>query len=48
MSLDLEEYQDQLDTALSWLLNVPDPRDQPIPEFKHPKIRLLAKIDDFD
>src|SRR6266478_5245190 len=26
MSLDLEEYQTQLDGALSWLLSAPDPR----------------------
>ena len=44
MSLDLEEYQAQLDTALSWLLSVADPRDHPIPEIRHPKIRLLAEI----
>ena len=48
MSLDLEEYQDQLDTALSWLLSVPDPRDFPIPEIKPPKIRLRAEICEFD
>ena len=48
MSLDLEEYQSQLDTALSWLLAVPDPREFPIPEIKHPKIRLVPQIDEFD
>jgi hypothetical protein len=48
MSLDLEEYQNQLDTALSWLLSVPDPRDHPIPEIRQPKIRLLAEINEFD
>src|SRR5688572_2969763 len=48
MSLDLEEYQSQLDTALSWLLSVPDPRDAPIPLIVLPKIRLLAAIDEFD
>jgi predicted metal-dependent hydrolase len=48
MSLDLEEYQAQLDTALSWLLSVPDPREHPIPQIVPPKIRLLAAIEDFD
>src|SRR5215475_12193584 len=48
MSLDLEDYQTQLDTALSWLLSVADPRDLPLPEIKHPKIRLRAEIDEFD
>src|SRR6185312_16683848 len=41
MSLDLEEYQAQLDSALSWLLTVPDPRELTQPEFRVPKIRLL-------
>jgi len=48
MSLDLGEYQAQLDLALSWLLRVADPREHPIPEIKHPKIRLLPEIDEFD
>jgi len=48
MSLDLDHYQDQLDTALSWLLSVPDPREHPIPEFTRPKIRLEPEIGDFD
>ena len=48
MSLDLEEYQDQLDTALSWLLSVPDPREHPVPQIQRPKIRLLAEINEFD
>ncbi len=49
MSLDLEEYQSQLDTALSWLLSVPDPRQFPIQHpVVPPKIRLLAAIDEFD
>jgi predicted metal-dependent hydrolase len=48
MSLDLDEYQAQLDDALSWLLSVADPRDLPMPEIKAPKIRLVAEIDDFD
>jgi len=48
MSLDLEEYQAQLDVALSWLLSVPDPRHLPKPEIVPPKIRLLAAVDEFD
>ena len=48
MSLDLEEYQAQLDTALSWLLTVPDPRELVRPEIIVPKIRLLPAIDEFD
>jgi len=48
MSLDLDEYQNQLDSALSWLLTVADPRELPIPEIRHPKIRLRAEINEFD
>ena len=48
MSLDLEEYQSQLDAALSWLLTAADPRELPMPEISPPKIRLLAAIDEFD
>ena len=48
MSLDLEEYQAQLDRALSWLLTVPDPRELAMPEIVPPKIRLLATVDEFD
>lgn len=48
MSLDLDDYQAQLDTALSWLLSVPDPRELPMPQIVPPKIRLLAAIDKFD
>jgi hypothetical protein len=48
MSLDLADYQQQLDQALSWLLSVPDPRDHPIPHIQPPKIRLLAEINEFD
>src|SRR5947199_9271180 len=40
MSLDLEEYQTQLDGALSWLLSAPDPRALAQPDFALPKIRL--------
>ena len=48
MSLDLDDYQKQLDSALSWLLSVPDPRVLAMPEINPPKIRLLATIDEFD
>ena len=48
MSLDLEEYQAQLDAALSWLLSVADPRDAPMPLIVPPKIRLRSGIDEFD
>jgi predicted metal-dependent hydrolase len=48
MSLDLEAYQAQLDTALSWLLSVPDPRTLPMPEITPPRIRLVPAIDEFD
>ncbi len=48
MSLDLEDYQLQLDSALSWLLSVADPRELPVPQIRPPKIRLLATIDEFD
>ena len=48
MSLDLESYQAQLDTALSWLLSAPDPRTLPMPEITPPRIRLLPVIDEFD
>jgi predicted metal-dependent hydrolase len=48
MSLDLEDYQAQLDMALSWLLSVADPRELPIPEIRHPKIRLRAEVSEFD
>ncbi len=48
MSLDLEDYQAQLDSSLSWLLSVPDPRELAVPQIDPPKIRLLAAIDEFD
>jgi uncharacterized protein (UPF0297 family) len=47
MSLDLDEYQSQLDRALSWLLNG-DPRQLPRPQIAPPTIRLLETINDFD
>lgn len=48
MSLDLEDYQAQLDRALSWLLTVPDPRELTFPEIVPPKIRLLPAVNEFD
>ena len=48
MSLDLEDYQAQLDSALSWLLSASDPRVLPRPQITPPKIHLLATIDEFD
>jgi len=48
MSLDLVEYQAQLDTALSWLLTAADPRELTPPPITAPKIKLLATIDEFD
>ena len=48
MSLDLDEYQSQLDSALSWLLTASDPRELQMPEIVPPKIRLLTTIDEFD
>lgn len=44
MSLDLIDYQEQLDRALSWLLSVPDPREIDQPKIQHPVIRLTATI----
>jgi hypothetical protein len=45
MSLDLAEYQAQLDTALSWLLSVPDPREIAQPGLPAPTIRLRPEIE---
>src|SRR6266513_4859138 len=42
MSLDLADYQGQLDRALSWLLSVPDPREIEQPQIEPPVIRLIA------
>ena len=44
MSLDLDEYQAQLDHALSWLLSVPDPRQIEQPPIEPPVIRLVAAV----
>lgn len=48
MSLDLEDYQAQLDRALSWLLTVPDPRELTQPEMELPSIRLLPEVMEYD
>lgn len=40
MSLDLANYQGQLDRALSWLLSVPDPREIEQPQIEPPLISL--------
>ena len=44
MSLDLLDYQQQLDRALSWLLSVPDPRTIEQPAIQPPVIRLVATV----
>jgi hypothetical protein len=44
MSLDLAEYQAQLDGALSWLLSVPDPREIEQPELRPPTISLRPEV----
>jgi predicted metal-dependent hydrolase len=48
MSLDLSDYQAQLDRSLSWLLEAADPRDLVPPEVAPPTIRLLPEVMDFD
>ena len=48
MSLDLEDYQAQLERALSWLSSGPDPREIVQPEIEPPKIILLPEINAFD
>jgi uncharacterized protein len=45
MSLDLAEYQAQLDSALSWLLSVADPREIEQPDLLLPTIRLRPEIE---
>ena len=46
MSLDLEDYQAQLDRALSWLTSVPDPREIEQPQIEPPVITLIAELDE--
>lgn len=48
MSLDLVNYQDQLDAALSWLLTAADPRELVAPSLVPPKIRLLPELNDYE
>ncbi|HSS21964.1 MAG TPA: DUF309 domain-containing protein [Pyrinomonadaceae bacterium] len=48
MSLDLEDYQAQLDAALSWLLTVPDPRELTQPDFPVPRIKLQPGVGAYD
>lgn len=48
MSLDLEDYQAQLDGALSWLESGPDPREITMPEIVPPVIRLQPGVMEFD
>ena len=48
MSLNLIDYQAQLDVALSWLLTVPDPRELTQPEIQPPRISLQAEISEFN
>ncbi|HEX8747792.1 MAG TPA: DUF309 domain-containing protein [Pyrinomonadaceae bacterium] len=48
MSLDLEDYQAQLDRSLSWLETVPDPRELEQPEIVPPVIRLSPGVTEFD
>ena len=48
MSLDLVEYQSELDRALDWLTSGPDPREIPRPEIDPPYIRLKPGVMEFD
>ncbi len=48
MSLDLVDYQAQLDRALAWLLSVPDPRELTPPEITPPVIRLGPEVMEYD
>lgn len=48
MSLDLEDYQAQLDRALSWLETVPDPRQLVPPQIEPPVIRLVPGVTEYD
>ena len=48
MSLDLADYQAQLDRALSWLLDVADPRTAEPPPITPPFIRLLPGVTEFE
>jgi hypothetical protein len=48
MSLDLRDYQAQLDRSLAWLLDAADPRELVPPQVAPPVIRLLPEVMDFD
>lgn len=48
MSLDLSEYQTQLDRALFWLTEATDPRDAEPPSIVPPKIRLAPEVMEYD
>jgi hypothetical protein len=48
MSLDLVDYQAQLDRSLSWLLEAADPRELARPEVAPPLIHLLPGVMEYD
>jgi predicted metal-dependent hydrolase len=48
MSLDLDEYQAQLERSLSWLTTGADPRELERPEVEPPQIRLLPEVMEYD
>lgn len=48
MSLDLDEYQSQLDESLDWLTSGPDPREIVPPEVQPPFIRLQPGVTEYD
>ena len=48
MSLDLVDYQAQLDRALSWLETVADPRELTPHEIEPPVIRLVPGVSEYD
>lgn len=48
MSLDLAEYQSQLDHSLDWLTSGPDPRELVRPDIEPPFIRLQPGVMEYD
>ncbi len=48
MSLDLEDYQAQLERSLSWLLTAADPREVTRPDIDPPVIRLQPEVMEYD
>jgi predicted metal-dependent hydrolase len=48
LSLDIDNYQAELDRALSWLLTVPDPRELTPPEIEAPTIKLLPEVTEYE